>query len=262
MTASIEDIRHFWDSHPVGASAVPFLPGTPEFFDGYDRMREANESVSFARGFYEFQKYSGRRVIDIGCGNGYTLSRYAMEGADVYGVDITPTAIALAKARFSQMGLRGQFRIADLENLPFPTGYFDCLSCMGVLHHTVDPDRGIREFFRVLKPGGRLLMMVYHRNSALYRIKFPLLARLQGKSQQRLVNEVDGIGNPKGDVYTRHELRQLLQRFEAIELQVNLLQGWMLLPKGGSYIPNVILKPFSNSLGWFLYAKGLKPPRP
>ena len=90
----------------------------------------------------------------------------------------------------------------------------------------------------MLKPGGRLIVMFYHRNSALYRLHFPIRRVATGKSIQQQVNEVDGAGNPKGHVYSRRELRALLGRFEHLELFAGLLQGWMVLPKVGRFIPD------------------------
>ena len=71
---------------------------------------------------------------------------------------------------------------------------------------------------------------------------------------------MDGAGNPKGHVYSRRELRALLGKFEHLELFAGLLQGWMVLPKFGRFIPDSFLRRFERRWGWFLYAKGFKPP--
>ena len=198
-------------------------------------------------------------MLDVGCGNGYVLSKYAREGAAVSGVDITPTAIALTEQRFAQLGLRGHFAVANAEQLPFADDTFDCVCSMGVLHHTPDTARAVAEIHRVLKPGGRLIVMFYHRDSALYRLTFPVLTWRTGKSRQQLVNEVDGVGNPKGEVYSRAELRELLRRFANLELFVDLLQPWMLPPRVGRLVPDRLLRALAPRWGWFLYAKGNKP---
>jgi hypothetical protein len=109
---------------------------------------------------------------------------------------------------------------------------------------------------RVLRPGGRLIVMFYHRDSAVYR-RLQLRARRTGRSLQTFVNEVDGVGNPKGDVYSRDELRALLAGFEDIDLSVGFLQG---LPLGPVRVPpKLLLRPFASRWGWFLYAKARKP---
>jgi ubiquinone/menaquinone biosynthesis C-methylase UbiE len=255
----IEDVRSFWEANPVSATAVPFPLGSREYFAYYDRLRESNEPLAFSYELHEYPAFKGKTVLDVGCGNGYVLSKYAREGAEVYGIDLTKAAIDLTEARFDLLGLQGTFQVANAEALPFADDTFDCVCSMGVLHHTPDTARAIAEIYRVLKPGGRLIVMVYHRDSALYRVTFPLLRLIKRRSLQQLVNEVDGVGNPKGDVYTRAELRRLLDRFQNLELYAGVLKGWMVLPRGGRFLPDRLLQPFAPCWGWFLYAKCNKP---
>jgi len=254
--ASLRDVRAFWEGHPVAATSVAHEPGSPEFFEEYDRLREVNEPVDFSYRLHEFRDFVGKRVLDIGCGNGYVLSRFAREGAHATGIDLTKAAVDLSRRRFELMELSGQFVVGSAEELPFPTESFDAVTSMGVLHHTPDTSGAVAEVRRVLKPGGRLIVMFYHRNSAVYR-RLQLRSRLRRRPLQELVNEVDGVGNPKGDVYSRAELRALLAGFTDVECSVGLLQG---LPiKGRRFPPQSVLRPFESRWGWFLYAKGRKP---
>lgn len=255
----IQDVRSYWDANPLCASAIPYSLGTPEYFEYYDGLREVNEDLEFSYQLHEYKSFAGRKMLDVGSGNGYVLSWYAREGAEVYGVDISSTGIDLCRKRFEHSGLHGNFQVANAEELPFEDKTFDCVCSMGVLHHTPDTAKAVGEIFRVLKPGGRLIVMVYHRDSALYRFHFRLRRFFTGKTLQEMVNEVDGVGNPKGDVYSKSELWELLGRFEQLELFVRLLQGWMVIPKKGRLIPTRLLKPFEKRWGWFLYARGIKP---
>ncbi len=256
---AIEDVRSYWEANPLSASAIPHPLGTKEYFKYYDTLREANESLEFSYWLHEYKSFVGRKVLDVGSGNGYVLSKYAVEGAEVCGVDITTTAADLSRRRFELMGLLGDFLVANAEALPFKSETFECVCSMGVLHHTPSPQEAVEEIFRVLQPGGRLIVMVYHRNSAMYRVRFPIVSLVTGKPIRQLVNELDGVGNPKGDVYSTAELRQLLLRFERLEMFAGLLQGWMLLPKIGRFIPEGLLRALERQWGCFLYAKGTKP---
>src|SRR6185312_8029573 len=79
--------------------------------------------------------------------------------------------------RFELFNLPGTFHVADAERLDFPDNSFDIVYSHGVLHHTPDTAGAIREVHRVLRPGGRALVMLYHRNSYNYRVNIGLLRR-------------------------------------------------------------------------------------
>lgn len=256
---TIDDVRSFWERRPVGAAAVPYPPGSPEFFQAYDRLREETETPAFSRALHEYSAFRGRRVLDVGCGNGYVLSRYAQDGAYAFGVDLTKKAIFLATRRFELERLSGEFTIANAEMLPFASATFDCVCSMGVLHHTPDTARAVSELWRVLKPGGRLIVMFYHRDSLQYRWKFTVAAALTGKTREDLARDVDGEGNPIGKTYSRAELMDLLGQFGDVEIFAGALQGNMLIPKIGHVIPTRVLRPLERRMGWFLYAKAIRP---
>ena len=254
----IRAVKQFWERNPVAARSVPYAPGTPEFFSYYDALREANESPAFAAELHEFQKFAGKRVLDIGSGNGYVLSRYAARGARTHGVDITSTAVGLSRRRFELMQLPGHFLVGNAECLPFADTSFDCVCSMGVLHHTPDTARAVAEVRRVLKPGGRLIVMFYHRNSFQYRVKFPLMRLVKGVSMQESVNLVDGVGNPKGDVYSRSQLAKLLGGFADLELFAGLLP-WHKAPLIERMVPGRVRAALERRAGFFLYAKATRP---
>jgi SAM-dependent methyltransferase len=257
-TPHIEDVRRFWEHNPVAARSVPHALGSAEYFAYYDGLREANESPAFSAELHEYAAFAGKRVLDVGSGNGYVLSRYARHGARVCGVDLTATAIDLCRRRFRLMNLPGHFVVGNAERLPFADGSFDCVCSMGVLHHTPDTPKAVREVYRVLRPGGRLIVMFYHRNSLQYRVKFPLERWLKGRSMQESVNLVDGEGNPKGDVYTRVELERLLHGFTGLEMFAGLLP-WHKAPLAQRVVPPVVRTALERRLGFFLYAKGRRP---
>lgn len=258
VDVEIQNIRSFWETHPLCSSAIPYPLGTEEYFKYYDKLREANESIPFSDWLHEYSEFCKKKVLDVGAGNGYVLQHYAEQGAMVSGIDITETGVGLCRKRFELLGLKGDFLVANAEELPFETGTFDCVCSMGVLHHTPHIAKAVDEIFRVLKPGGRLILMVYHRNSALYRIKFPIMSAFTGKTIQQLVNEVDGAGNPKGSVFSRNELGHILNKFVKIDLFAGLLQGWMLFPYAERIIRDSLLRRAERHWGWFLYAKGRK----
>jgi ubiquinone/menaquinone biosynthesis C-methylase UbiE len=257
---TVDDVRRFWEGHPVAAAAIPAERGTAQYFAAYDRLREANESLEFSHALHEYRQFKGQTVLDVGCGNGYVLGKYAAEGARAFGVDLTGAGIALCRRRFALQGLSGQFTVGNAEALPFPDEFFDCACSMGVLHHTPAPQAAVDELYRVLKPGGRLIIMMYHRNSATYRLQMFANRLRTGRAMDELVRSIDGAGNPIGDVYSKAELRRLLGRFADVECFAGCLQREM-LPKLGRVIPESWLRRLGRRWGWFLYAKARKPRR-
>jgi len=255
----LNDVRDFWNENPLCSRIIPYELGSRDYFNYYDRLREDIESKKESLRLHEYDKFNGKKILDVGCGNGYVLENFAKHGGITHGVDITPMSIELCQRRFEYAGiLRGDFRVANAEDLPYPDNYFDCVTSMGVLHHVPDTEKAVKEIYRVLKPGGRLIVMFYHKNSALNRINFSLRLLFENKTRQTMINEFDGVGNPKGYVYSKGELRTLLKGFNVTNIWCGYLIGTMLLPRGGRFIPNAVLKPFESIGGWNLYAKGYK----
>jgi SAM-dependent methyltransferase len=96
------------------------------------------------------------RVVDVGCGTGDVTERLAREAeARVVALDLSPRMAALAAAR-GLPALTG-----DIERLPFPDGSFDAVLANRVLYHLPDLDAGLAELARILRPGGRLVVVAY-----------------------------------------------------------------------------------------------------
>src|ERR1700704_2478063 len=163
-----ESVRAFWQAHPCGTHVSDAGMGTPEFFERVEAHRYTKEwHIPEAA---DFAGARGLSVLEIGCGLGTDGAQFANAGAHYTGVDLTEAAIELARKRFEIGGLPGEFRVADGENLDFADSSFDLVYSHGVLHHTPDTARAVREAHRVLRPGGRAIVMLYHRNSYNYRV--------------------------------------------------------------------------------------------
>lgn len=254
---SKEDVRRFWEAHPLAAAGIPFEPGTPEFFAEHTRQRDAEGNPKTLWG-YELKESTAKRVLDVGCGNGYVTCEFAQAGADVVAVDLTDAAIKLTRARLVLNGLTAEVKRADAENLPFEAEAFDIVISLGVLHHTPNTEKAVGELHRVLMSDGRLLLMLYHRNSFAYRVLFPAKRLLQrgwrGKSASDQVNAVDGPTNPLGKVYSKSEVRSLLRSFERIEFGTTaMFFKWAWL------IPGPLRSFIERHWGFHLYIRARKP---
>lgn len=102
----------------------------------------------------------GPRVLEVSFGTGYLMSLYA-DRFDVTGVDYNPRMLETATRRLGRLGLSAQLLLGDAHALPFPDDSFDCLVNTDAFTLYRDPKQAMSEFYRVLKPGGRLVLQEY-----------------------------------------------------------------------------------------------------
>jgi ubiquinone/menaquinone biosynthesis C-methylase UbiE len=104
---------------------------------------------------------SSLRILDVGCATGRLLSTLAQAGANnLAGVDLAPRILDVARCKLTEQQVEAEFRAADAEdNLPWPSESFDVVSLTGVLHHFYRPHDALQEVCRVLRTGGRLLVI-------------------------------------------------------------------------------------------------------
>ncbi len=202
----IDAIRQYWNAHIHDLQMTRHPVGTPEFFDDLDEYRF--DKLHYLPRLVDFNGFAGRRVLEVGCGIGIDLVRFARGGAVVTGVDLSDTAIELAARNVARHGLasNADLRVADAEALPFDNDSFDIVYGHGVIQYAADPERLLSEAHRVLKPGGQGIFMVYNRISWL-----------------NAMSKVMGVGLEHEDApvlrkYSIAEFRQLLRRFAEVEI--------------------------------------------
>jgi len=159
------DVRNYWNEHIHDLEISRQAPGSRAFFADLDQYHF--EKLHHLLRLVDFDGYRGKRVLDVGCGAGTDLVRFAKGGALVSGVDISPSAVALARQNFSQQDLEADLREADGEHLPYADGTFDLVFAHGVVQYTPDSRALVEECRRVLKQGGDAIFQVYHRISWL-----------------------------------------------------------------------------------------------
>ena len=159
------DVRNYWNEHIHDLEISREAPGSRAFFADLDQYHF--EKLHHLLRLVDFDGYRGKRVLDVGCGAGTDLVRFAKGGALVSGVDISPSAVALARQNFSQQDLEADLREADGEHLPYADGTFDLVFAHGVVQYTPDSRALVEECRRVLKPGGDAIFQVYNRISWL-----------------------------------------------------------------------------------------------
>jgi SAM-dependent methyltransferase len=162
---TIADVRAYWNRHIHDLEITSHPVGSPGFFADLDQYHF--EKLHHLFRLVDFEGYRGRRVLEVGCGAGTDLARFAKGGAIVTGVDVAASAIELARKNFAQQGLEADLREADGEHLPFADDTFDLVYAHGVVQYTPDGRALVSECRRVLTPGGEAIFQVYNRISWL-----------------------------------------------------------------------------------------------
>jgi len=108
--------------------------------------------------FEQLPELKGARVLDVGVGEGYSSVRLALAGADVTGIEVSTEALRHAASRANKHGVTISFHEMPGENLRFEDASFDAILCISAYHH-MDLERAASEFARVLRPGGRLVLL-------------------------------------------------------------------------------------------------------
>ncbi len=117
--------------------------------------------------------HSGQQILDVGCGGGFLSNELARQGYAVTGVDLSPESLRVAK-RYDTSGTV-RYDVADAYELPYPDRSFDVVTAMDFLEHVDDPARAIREFSRVLAPGGLFFFHTFNRNPLAHLVVIKLL---------------------------------------------------------------------------------------
>jgi ubiquinone/menaquinone biosynthesis C-methylase UbiE len=283
-----KQVQNFWQQRPCDSWFADGQPGTPGFYRTLDEHRyRVHPKLLSAVGF---EKTSGLRVLEIGCGCGSEAERFARAGAHYTAADLTNAALSLTKKRFHLAGLQGNFMQGDAENLPFADGSFDLVYSHGVLHHTPYTALAICEVYRVLSPSGRAVIMLYHRDSFNYEINLRLICRLRAQLlrtrtglkivrkiwrksatelarqaelikqapwayleiQNMLNRNTDGPDNPLSQVFSRKSARSLFWQFRTVRTEVMFWNpNW--LPVMGKLLPRSFEDKLASRWGWHLW---------
>jgi SAM-dependent methyltransferase len=247
--ATTDEVRDYWERHIHDLDITRHAVGSRGFFDDLDQYHF--EKLHHLLRLVDFAGYRGQSVLEVGCGAGVDLARFAKGGATVTGIDLTESAIELAKANFAQQGLHGDLRIANGEYLPFADSSFDLVYAHGVVQYTVDPRRLVEECCRVLKPGGEAIVQAYNRISWLNALSKLMKVGLEHDDAPVLLK------------FSIGEFRRLLAGFnevtivpERFPVKTRLHGGWKGTVYNGAFVGtfNALPRPLVRRFGWHLLA--------
>ena len=273
------EIKDFWQGHPCGAELVGDMPDETreeyeEFFERYDNYRYSTEPHILKN--LDRIDFTGKKVIEIGLGQGADAEQIVRSGGIYTGVDLTEDSVKRVKMRFSLKDLAYEsIEKASALDLPFADDSFDIVFSHGVLHHIPEIGEAQAEIARVLRPDGKLIAMLYAKWSLNYLLAIFCLRRLgllamyelgmkgSGIYADHLSNarnagignylamknfinvSTDGPFNPYSKVYGRRKIVVDFSDFELIETHKEFMHapplpvGWL---------------PLASVLGWHLWA--------
>lgn len=270
--ASFEDtplakVREYWNARPCNIRHSPKPVGTREYFDEVEARKYFVE-YHIPR-FADFERWNGKRVLEIGCGIGTDTINFARHGARVTAVDLTEKSLEVARQRARVFGLEDRitFLQANAEQLSdyVPAEPYDLIYSFGVIHHTPHPDRVLDQIRKYVTPDSTVKIMVYNRWS--WKVLWILF--VYGKGQFWKLNQLIAdyseaqTGCPVTYSYSRSAGRHWLQEhgFQAIDARVEHIFPYS-IPEYREYryrkvwyfrwMPQPMFHALERAFGWHL----------
>ncbi len=264
---SVADVRRYWDTRPCNIRHSPKPVGSKEYFDEVEARKYFVEPHIPA--FAEFDRWRGKRVLEVGCGIGTDSINFARAGAELTAVDLSAESLRIAAQRAEVMGVADGIRFveADAEKLASTLAgeQFDLVYSFGVVHHTPHPEQALAQMRQLAAPGGTLKLMVYHRRS--WKVFWILVTQEHGrfgKADERIAKHAEAqIGCPVAFTYTRREGRELVERvgFRVREVKADHVFPYR-IPDYVDYryvkepyfrvMPEPVFRRFERAFGWHL----------
>jgi len=256
-TKNIKDVYKYWNNRPCNIRHSNKEIGSKEYFEEVTKRKYFVESHILK--FAEFEKYSGKKVLEVGCGIGTAAQSFSENNAQYTGIDLSDYSIELAKKRFEVFNLDGMFYIENIENLSSELlkEQYDLVYSFGVLHHTPDVKKAINNIYNCLKPGGEFKLMMYAKNSYKYSQICTGIDQFEAQS-----------GVPIANVYTNDEIKILLKDFVDINIWQTYIFPWEINDyKNYKYTKTSFFESMNDSefelmeriLGWHLCITCKKP---
>lgn len=222
---SVERVKDFWDRRPCNIRHSPQPVGTREYFDEVEARKYFVEP--HIPRFAQFERWRGKKVLEIGCGIGTDTINFARAGAHVTAVELSEKSLEIAQRRAEVYGLQDciRFYLGNAEELTtfVPVEPYDLIYSFGVIHHTPHPERAIEQMCHYARPGSIVKIMVYHR----YAWKVLWILLTYGKGQFWRLNELVArhseaeTGCPITYTFSPQEVRRLLNGFQIVDMWVD-----------------------------------------
>lgn len=221
--SSKQIIKEYWQDKQPSLWYSKKNYGTKEYYDDTESKRYSR-FYPYIPKIAEFENYKGKKVLEVGVGMGTDLKQYAKNGAICYGTDLTEGSVEQTRKHLEIYGLKADLKVMDAESLEFEDNTFDLVYSFGVLHHTPDTQKAIDEVFRVLKPNGKAIIMLYSKSWQHYVIRVGYAGIIGGElrrmTMQELINKYsEAYGfSPLTKLYHRGEAKHLFRNFRKVDV--------------------------------------------
>jgi ubiquinone/menaquinone biosynthesis C-methylase UbiE len=206
----IQTVQSYWNARPCNIRHSTQPIGTKEYFDEVEQRKYFVEP--HIPGFAQFERWTGKKVLEVGCGIGTDTINFARAGARVAAVDLSDESLKVAQRRAKVFGLEDKisFYHANAEELSsfVPVESYDLVYSFGVIHHTPNPSNVIAQIRRYVTPASELRMMLYAKNS------WKNMMIEAGYDQPEAQS-----GCPIAYTYTPDDVRNLLEGFAILEIK-------------------------------------------
>jgi len=252
LIPTINVVENYWDSRPCNVRHSSREIGTVEYFNEVEHKRYFVEPhiTSFA----DFDNWSGKHVLEVGCGIGTDAVKFARNGAIYTGIELSNESLALAKKRFEVFKLTGTFLKGNAEELDNVLGNkkYDLIYSFGVLHHTPNFSLALKQIYNYCHKNSKVKIMVYASNS--YKQKL-IEAGLEQPEAQK--------GCPIANTYEKSEAIEILRNngFKTTSIYQSHIFTYQVDPyKINKYIkqpwfetmPKEIFEVLERNFGWHL----------
>jgi SAM-dependent methyltransferase len=260
---SIARVREYWNSRPCNIRHSTAEVGSRQYFDEVEARKYFVEA--HIPRLAEFERWRGKRVLEIGCGIGTDTVQFVRAGAQVTAVDLSSASLELTRRRMEVYGLDATLIQANVEELSnvVPVEKYDLVYSFGVLHHTPHPERAFAELRKYMDAESELRIMVYNRWSW----KALSIFLRYGRGRIRQFDEVVAkrseaqTGCPVTFTYSRRSVRRLLSGFAVDNMWVDHIFPYRIADYVQyryrkiwyfRMIPTPLFRALERALGWHL----------
>ncbi|MCX6822334.1 MAG: class I SAM-dependent methyltransferase [Candidatus Aenigmarchaeota archaeon] len=231
-----EEIQKWWNRNPC--QIINSNKQGIDFFEDVERVRYWMHP--WIKNY--FMGVKGKKILEVGCGIGTDLVNFVRYGGVATGIDMSDNSLELAEVNLKLNGFKAELILMDAENLEFKDNTFDIVYSYGVLHHTINTQKGIDEIHRVLNPKGTAIIMLYNKLS-LVRLLHPNINKYEGRRPE------EKEFCPLLKTYTSKEVKKMFSKFSSIKIDKRFVGN-----KLEGHIPDFIKK----RIGWHIIIEAIK----